>query len=144
MSVPVKVFAEQSFRLVVEQPDLVSKDAANKEAAMLIQQKINRWKSSWQNKNLSAYFGSYSSLFLPHGGESKAEWEQSRQRIIQSSQNISINLSNINVVTNIEKNTATATFNQSYKSHLYQDVIKKQLTYIRKNGDWLIASEKQI
>lgn len=144
LNVPAISYAEQSFRLVVEQPDLVNKESANKEASVIIHQKVKRWKDSWQNKNLSAYFGSYSAVFKPYGGQSKDEWEKSREHIILGSEDISIQLNNINVAANVEKNSAIVTFDQTYKSNIHQDNIKKQLTYIRKNGDWLIASEKQI
>jgi len=104
---------------------------------------VDLWASAWSERNVSSYLSHYSDEFDVPGRQTRRQWEALRRSRLTRPSTIDVTL----VYEKFEitsPNVIEVEFDQRYRSNLYQDRTKKQLS-LRKEGDaWRILTEKSI
>ena len=96
---------------------------------------LNRWKESWENKDLEGYISFYSKNFKWKRGGLR-EWKRYKKRVILGKKYIKVNMKDITVIAFSKGNEATyylVEFLQEYESDSYRDRGLKRL-YLVKEG----------
>lgn len=88
---------------------------------------------------MKTYFAAYSKEFAPDNGASRKAWEQDRTQKITSKKHISIKLTGMSI--SLDKNKATAKFQQNYKASGFSATGTKKLELTKAGDRWLIVSE---
>jgi len=101
---------------------------------------LTAWAKAWSDGNVEAYVDFYGATYAPRGKSRKA-WLKNRQRRVIPSKKIEINLTAQQVYIHKNKKQANTLFTQTYRSKNYSDKVKKRITWVKKNGTWLIAKE---
>ncbi|MCQ8896952.1 TRAP transporter large permease subunit [Limnobacter humi] len=104
-----------------------------------IDEALMTWATAWSNRDVGAYLAAYSPDFVSAKGVKRPAWDSERKQKIESKQSISIRLKNTHI--EVQGDTATAEFIQEYQSDVLKETSKKRVTFVRKNGAWLIAKE---
>lgn len=115
-----------------------NKSTANSSDALL--SAVNTWAQAWSSQNIDKYLASYSDSFKPAKGESRKAWEKQRRERITRPAKISVELSNINVLSS-DDNTAKVKFKQSYRANGSPIRTNKTLVMKKVAGNWLIDEE---
>ena len=102
---------------------------------------LNAWADAWARRDEIAYLAAYDASFVPEGGGRRSEWEQRRRLLLGIAKNIDLKIDSASVNRETDS-TATATFNQYYRSDSYRDSVVKQLRLVERDGRWLITEEK--
>lgn len=101
---------------------------------------LNAWAEAWRNRNVEAYLAAYAPSFRPSGKESRSEWEKRRRMLLGISRNIDLRIEGV-ATESISEERAQISFRQFYRSDTYQDAVRKQLSFARIDGKWLIEEE---
>ena len=96
---------------------------------------LKGWREAWISMNSEAYFDFYSPKYT-----SRESWRAARRARLMTAQKISLDLSDIQFVMQDSKH-ATSSFQQSYRSALYQDTLQKTLYWEESKGKWHIVNE---
>ena len=100
---------------------------------------VKAWAAAWTRRDMSAYYGAYAADYAGQAGSRRA-WEQERRDRIANRKNIKVEVSNLRV--NVNGDTATARFRQSYESDSLSVVSSKTLQLVRgASGKWVIRQE---
>jgi len=102
---------------------------------------VDEWAAAWARRDEEAYLAAYDADFVPQGGGSRTDWEKRRRLLLALAKNIDLKIDSP-LVDRVDDGTATVTFNQSYRSDRYRDVVVKQLRLAERDGRWLIVEEK--
>ncbi len=129
---PVTTPAQPEPQPAVTQP--AARNPANVEAA------VRRWATAWSSKDVDGYLASYTSNFRPSNGASHRAWADYRRDRLTKPKVIEVDLSNIRISFNSDT-SASATFNQKYRSDNYRDEVTKELVLTSVDGQWRIVSE---
>jgi adhesin transport system outer membrane protein len=105
-----------------------------------VQARVRSWAQAWSAKDYAAYTAFYAPTFTPDGGLSREDWNQLRRQRIMPREAISVTVDKLNVQMHGE-DRATAKFEQTYRSNIFNDRVLKTLEMIRKDGKWLINGE---
>ncbi len=105
-----------------------------------VQARVRSWAQAWSAKDYAAYTAFYAPTFTPDGGLSRDDWNQLRRQRIMPREAISVTVDKLNVQMHGE-DRATAKFEQTYRSNIFNDRVLKTLEMIRKDGKWLINGE---
>jgi hypothetical protein len=100
---------------------------------------MQNWAKAWANKDLSAYFASYT----PHFSGDKASvvaWKKARATNINSKKAITLDLANISI-TPTAPSKVQMSFKQHYTSDTFKEVSQKTLEWIKQGNMWLINRE---
>lgn len=109
------------------------------DATQQVQRAVQTWAKAWSQKNMAHYLAAYAPSFTPPGGMSRKAWEQERRDRIMSKNKITVNLSKLTVQMNGD--TATVGFVQSYKADQLAVSSHKTLKLIKRGDQWLISQE---
>ncbi|MDD2833025.1 MAG: tetratricopeptide repeat protein [Methylotenera sp.] len=102
---------------------------------------VNGWGQAWANKNLDQYFASYAGDFKPAKGLNRSTWEQQRRDRISAPSKISIELSNIKVISS-DADNAKVQFKQKYRADKRASIRTNKTLLLKKVGsNWLIKEE---
>ena len=101
---------------------------------------IVNWANYWQNKKYDEYFNCYEENYFPKNFKSKSAWKSDRKEKIQNKKNITIKISDINLI-NYDTKNILIQFTQAYNSDSFSDVVKKHTTATIVNGDIKITGE---
>lgn len=102
---------------------------------------VNAWAAAWSAKDVKGYLSFYASDFRTPDGESRAEWERTRQDRISKPNSIQVTISNFTV--KFTDNThATAQFHQVYRASHLKTSGQKTLLMVNSGGKWLIQEER--
>lgn len=101
---------------------------------------ITNWANAWSDKHVEDYLSHYSADFKPENGLSLSAWKDLRTQRINTPARIKVTLSAVKI--SVNGDSATASFIQSYESTQLKDRVRKVLTLVKQNGQWLIISEK--
>ena len=115
-------------------PSPVKPAATNKD----VEAAVTRWAQAWSARDIDTYLAAYASNFTTDG-LTHAEWEARRRARITAPAMINVKISNLKVEQ--QGDTASATFNQSYRSDRHQSTVKKTLKLALQNGQWRIVGE---
>lgn len=100
---------------------------------------VERWKTSWEDKNLETYFSSYSKYFKVKGDMNYEDWKRTRTEKIINKKEINIKLTNIKF--KLKKGFWSVNMKQAYSSGDYSDEENKTLVIINESGDYKIIEE---
>ena len=119
-----------------------AKPAASDDAAATAQvtKAIGAWFAAWSKKDVKGYLSHYAKNFDAPGGESRASWEAERAKRISKPATIQVSHENLRV--SVDGDTATAKFRQHYKAGSFKTSANKVVTFVRRDGRWLIQQEK--
>lgn len=102
---------------------------------------LNAWADAWARRDAEAYFAAYDSSYIPPGGSSRVEWENSRRLLLGLAKKINIGIESPRVE-RARDGTVAVTFEQYYNADDYYDAVVKQLRMANRNGRWLIVEEQ--
>ena len=100
---------------------------------------VERWKTSWENKELDTYFSSYSRYFKIKGDISYKGWKKTRTEKIINKKEINIQITNIKY--KFKEGYWFVNMSQAYNSGNYSDKENKTLVIINESGDYKIIEE---
>ena len=102
---------------------------------------VSSWAKAWSNKDINGYLGFYAPDFQTPDGEPRSKWEALRTERIAKPKKIEVRVSSPKV-NFIDKNRATVTFRQDYRSTTLKVTSTKTLTMVRGGDRWLIQQER--
>ncbi len=100
---------------------------------------VKGWARAWSDQDVKTYLSFYSADFRPNPNMSRSQWEQQRRLRITKKKRIRVNLNKFN--TSLNGRTAKVSFQQSYRSDSFRDVVRKTLTLERQSEGWKIINE---
>lgn len=112
---------------------LAQNDNISSSDKLEINQFLQQWQHSWENKDIQTYLAFYDSSFIA-SNMTYEQWVQQRTKNINSQQNIHITLSNINI--NLISNNVHVTFSQTYKSKNVNSVDRVDYVVQKINNQW--------
>lgn len=121
------------------EPQTTAKTQPTQAQAQQVQQAVQAWARAWSQKNMAQYLAAYAPSFDPPGGLSRKAWEQERRDRIVSKNKITVTLSK--VTTQVNGNTASVGFVQSYKADQLAVSSHKTLKLVKRGEQWLITQE---
>ncbi len=102
---------------------------------------LQAWIEDWERKDLEAYLAHYSRDFEPPGNLNLAAWRDQRRNSLLKPSFIDVEIKNIR-----RQSTGAAsaqlTFNQVYRSNLYNDQVLKTLVLRWEDERWKIVKEE--
>lgn len=96
---------------------------------------LKGWREAWVSRNPEAYFSYYSKNYT-----SRESWKSARRARLFSAEKITLDLSDIKFSMQDAKH-ATTSFQQDYRSVIYQDNLQKTIYWEEINGKWQIVNE---
>jgi murein L,D-transpeptidase YafK len=105
--------------------------------------RIESWKNAWSKADVTAYSEHYAKDYKGDLA-SHAAWLAQRKRVMQNAGDISIALSDINII-QTSATEARATFTQNYQSKRLKETGEKSLFFQRDErfgGEWKIVAER--
>ena len=104
-----------------------------------IGEQVQRWAAAWQRKAIDDYLAHYAPDFQPAGKLAHADWLVQRRQRLSRPGTLSIGIDKLQV--RQSGDTASARFQQTYRSDAQALVDNKTLELVRRNGQWLILRE---
>ena len=102
---------------------------------------VRSWADAWSRKDVPGYLAHYAKDFKTPKGESRSEWEKSRQQRISAPKKIEVEIDAPKVSISGDK-TASVSFRQTYRSDIVKATGTKTLVMVKTNGKWLIREER--
>lgn len=99
---------------------------------------VERWRKSWENKDLNAYMACYAPTFTS-GKLNKEAWRKKKSYLNKKYRYIKVSIRNI--IVEWTKDGANVSFHQQYSSDQYRSTGTKVLKLLRQNDKWLINRE---
>ncbi len=113
-------------------------DSATRDAIL---QAIERWRRSWSERNIQGYLDSYDPGYTPNPNVTREQWINERTNRIVPRKFIEVSIDNLRLEPG-DNDTVIARFTQHYRSDILENRTKKELVFSRRNGAWLIVSER--
>ncbi|MFT4925344.1 MAG: tetratricopeptide (TPR) repeat protein [Phenylobacterium sp.] len=110
---------------------------------IVIKKMIIEWAKAWAGRNIKDYFAYYHNDFVPPNNLSRARWETYRGNRLSKPKFINVDLVGVKIKQS-SATTATALFEQHYRSNTYSDTVVVQLTLKKHQDKWLIVSEESL
>jgi len=129
--VAVRVMA----KAYVAQPVAAAVDASRDEVLQLVQ----RWAQAWSAQDVDAYLGFYAGDFQTPNMQPREAWAKERAERIKGKARIAVTAESPQVV--VQRDTATVTFRQVYRSERINDETRKTLVLAKQGGEWKIQQE---
>jgi adhesin transport system outer membrane protein len=107
-----------------------------------IQSVIDDWIDAWSKQDVSRYLSTYATEFQLPQGKSREDWARERRSRIEKPASIKVSYADLQTAINGE--TATIRFRQTYVSDSISSTDTKELDMVRRDGRWLIVSERVI
>ncbi len=101
---------------------------------------VQAWSQAWSQRSVKDYFSFYHQNFIPPSKMSRKRWEAYRGKRIQRPKFIEIDVIGI-TVKQLSPKSATAIFEQHYRSDTFKDTVVKKLSLRKEQGKWLIIQE---
>lgn len=103
-----------------------------------VKKSLLSWANAWSNRDVKRYVASYKKSYAP-AGKTHQDWVAGRGWNFKNKKYIKVSLSGIRI--EADNNLYRAIFKQRYESNTYKDVVKKEIIFMRQNGQWKIAKE---
>ncbi len=101
---------------------------------------VDAWARAWSEQRPDDYLSFYSAVFVPEEGLSREAWSELRRRRIEQPQHIEVDI--LILSTRLERNRASVTFLQDYRSDRFQDRVRKVLELRLEEDQWRIVRER--
>lgn len=102
---------------------------------------VQSWANAWATRDVEAYLGAYSPLFLATEGLTRPQWEAQRRQRITAAQGLSITIMDLSVEP-VGRDKVKAVFIQKYQTTKLHDLSRKTLILHRHGDAWKILSEQ--
>lgn len=102
---------------------------------------VNTWARAWASNDVPGYLAHYSSTFKPPKGMSRSAWEAERKTRIAKPRKIEVDIASPRVTFD-DRNQATVSFRQTYKSGSMNNISNKTLVMVKTGDKWLIQQER--
>lgn len=127
-------------------PEAVAKPAAATPAPAArstedVVRSVNAWARAWAANDVPGYLSAYAADFQPPKGMSRSAWEAERKARIAKPRKIEVSIDSPRVKFD-EKNRASVTFRQHYKSAPLDVTSTKTLVMVKNGDKWLIQQER--
>ena len=103
-----------------------------------IEAAISRWAQAWSARDVDAYLAAYASDYTADG-MSRSDWEAQRRARITAPKRIEVQISGLKIEQ--QGDTASATFQQAYRSDRLSSTATKTLNLALQSGQWRIVGE---
>ena len=101
---------------------------------------LEAWAAAWSAQAFDTYRAFYTADFQPGKGRSTADWEAERRQRLSDAQSLQIKLDGIKLRPRGD-NRVSVRFTQHYSAAQYHDTVRKQLDWVKVDGQWKIAAE---
>jgi|APMI01.1.fsa_nt_gi outer membrane protein TolC len=108
-----------------------------------LNRQLEAWIAAWAAQDFDRYRAFYAADFKPGKGRSTAEWEAERRQRVTQADAPAIRISKLKIRPHGDARLS-ARFTQDYKSGHYHDTVRKQLDWVKVDGQWKIAAETVI
>jgi serine/threonine protein kinase len=106
---------------------------------------LESWRTAWESFNLNHYMSFYDrSFYDPRKRMDYEQWKLHKQGLFQKYAVIRVAIYNVEILIDSSCDTASATFDQNYRSDRYQDHTRKQLRLRKIAGQWRIVEESEL
>lgn len=102
---------------------------------------ITNWARAWSANDVAGYLGHYAADFKAPDGKTREKWEAERTARIAKPRKIQVSVDAPKVTFN-DKNRATVTFRQHYRSDTLKTSSTKTLIMVKAGEKWLIQQER--
>ena len=104
--------------------------------------KIQGWRSNWEEKNIENYL-SYYSAEAKYNGDSYPKWTAHKRKVFERSQDLQIEIEDISLYEypGSDQELILVKFKQKYKSNLLKNDMNKQQIWTKINSEWSIIFE---
>lgn len=102
---------------------------------------LGQWRTAWEAQDVKRYLGFYSVRFVPKKS-ALTQWRVQRERSLKRPEWIKIQFDT--PVFSLSNAQISVRFKQHYSASNYQDVVTKELVFIREGTGWKIISERII
>jgi tetratricopeptide (TPR) repeat protein len=102
---------------------------------------VKAWANAWSANDVAGYLAHYAPTFKTPKGEPRGKWEAQRKARIAKPRKIQVEIEAPKVTLN-EKNRATVTFRQHYRSGSLNASGTKTLEMVKTGNRWLIQKEQ--
>jgi len=119
---------------------VVAAPAPKPDEAPALREALAAWLDDWRKQNVDAYLAHYAPDYAP-AGKKRAVWEKERRERLAKPGSIAVDAQEVELRATDSARPKIA-FVQSYKSDRYEEKSRKALTFVKRNGRWLIAREE--
>ena len=98
------------------------------------------WAAAWSAQAFDTYRAFYTADFQPGKGRSTADWEAERRQRLAEARSPSLRIEGLRLKARGAERFSTV-FVQHYRAGNYRDTVRKQLDWVKVNGQWKIAGE---
>ena len=104
--------------------------------------KIQGWRTSWEEKNIDNYLGYYSKE-AKYNSDSYPKWTAHKRKVLNKSLALKIKIEDISIFEypSNELDLVLVKFTQKYSSNLLKNEMIKQQIWKKTNSDWSIIYE---
>lgn len=102
--------------------------------------RLEAWLVAWSARDYDAYRAFYTADFKPAKGRSTADWEAERRQRLAEARSPSLRIEGLRLKARGPDRSSTL-FVQHYRAGNYRDTVRKQLDWVKVNGQWKIAGE---
>ena len=123
------------------QVDLVTPPAAPSASPdEALRRRVDAWAAAWAAQDFDAYRAFYSAAFQPGKGRSTADWEAERRQRVTQARSPALRIEALRLKARNPERSSTV-FVQHYSAGRYRDTVRKQLDWVKEDGQWKIAGE---
>lgn len=102
--------------------------------------RLEAWAAAWAARDFDTYRAFYLPDFQPGKGRSTADWENERRTRVSQAQSPSIRIDGLKLRPRGTDRLSTR-FTQHYSAGHYRDTVRKQIDWVKVDGQWKIAAE---
>jgi len=102
--------------------------------------RLEAWLVAWSARDFDAYRAFYVADFKPGKGRSTAQWEAERRQRLADAKSPSLRIEGLRLKARGDGRSSTL-FVQHYSAGNYRDTVRKQLDWVKVDGQWKIAGE---
>ncbi|WP_374246157.1 TolC family protein [Zoogloea sp.] len=106
-----------------------------------IRARLDAWTAAWTAGDFDAYRALYTADFQPGKGRSTAAWEAERRERVTHASSPRIRIDTLSTRSS-KADRVVVRFTQHYSAAQYKDTVRKQLEWVKTDGQWKIASER--
>ncbi len=114
--------------------------AAAEAAEPTLRARLDAWQAAWVARDYDAYRAFYVADFKPGKGRSTAEWEAERRQRLAGAVAPAVRIEALRLKARGGERFSTV-FVQHYRAGNYRDTVRKQLDWVKADGQWKIAAE---
>jgi len=108
-----------------------------------VESTIDLWPAAWSEQNVNQYLIYYAADFVVPNEQSRSQWEAVRRARLTKPKSINISVT-FEKIEMTAPNQIIIQFNQTYRSNLYRDSTRKEMTLTKSGANWLIQTEKSL